>query len=62
MWSLILRAERTMKTNRFTEQQIIGLLQELEAGVEMAEVCRKQGIAKSPFFQVEGKVQRYGCF
>ena len=40
-----------MKKNRFTEEQIIGLLREQEAGMETAEVCRKHGIAKSTFFK-----------
>ena len=40
-----------MKKNRFTEEQIIGLLREQEAGMETAEVCRTHGIAKSTFFK-----------
>jgi putative transposase len=29
---------------RFTEEQIIGILKEVEAGMWVAEVCRKHGI------------------
>ncbi|WP_288393163.1 transposase, partial [uncultured Herbaspirillum sp.] len=29
---------------RFTEEQIIGVLKEAEAGMKVAEVCRKHGI------------------
>ena len=44
-----------MKKNRFTEEQIIVLLREQEAGIETAEVCRKHGIAKSTFFKWKAK-------
>ena len=44
-----------MKKNRFTEEQIIGLFREQEAGMETAEVCRKHGIAKSTFFKWKSK-------
>jgi hypothetical protein len=32
-----------MKRNRFTEEQIIGILREQEAGQKTSEVCRKHG-------------------
>lgn len=32
-----------MKRNRFTEEQIIGILQEHEAGTPVSELCRKHG-------------------
>jgi len=34
-----------MKRSRFTEEQIIGILKEHEAGAKTAEVCRKYGIS-----------------
>lgn len=34
-----------MKRSRFTEEQIIGILKEQEAGAKMADVCRKYGIS-----------------
>lgn len=30
-----------MKRNRFSEEQIIGILKEHEAGVSVAELCRR---------------------
>jgi putative transposase len=39
-----------MKKSRFTEEQIIGILQEQEAGMKTAEVCRKHGISQPTFY------------
>ena len=36
-----------MKKSRFSEEQIIGILQEQEAGMKTAEVCRKHGISQN---------------
>lgn len=40
-----------MKTSRFTEDQIIGILREQEAGATTAEVCRKHGISSATFYK-----------
>jgi putative transposase len=44
-----------MKRSRFTEEQIIGLLQEQEAGAKTADVCRKYGISDATFYKYKAK-------
>ena len=34
-----------MKRNRFTEEQIIGILKEHEAGISVSDLCRKHGVS-----------------
>ena len=46
-----------MKASRFTEEQIIGVLREQEAGAKTAEVCRKPGISSATFYKWKA---RYG--
>lgn len=34
-----------MKRNRFTDEQIIGILKEHEGGTPVSELCRKHGVS-----------------
>ena len=38
-----------MKKGRSTEEQIIGILKQHEAGVKTADVCREHGISAATF-------------
>ena len=44
-----------MKRSRFTEEQIIGILREQEAGLPTADVCRKHGISSATFYKWKAK-------
>lgn len=44
-----------MKRSRFTEEQIIGILKEQEAGAATADVCRRHGISGATFYKWKAK-------
>ena len=44
-----------MKRSKFTEEQIIAILREQEAGAKTAEVCRRHGISSATFYAWKAK-------
>ena len=40
-----------MRKSRFSEEQIIGILKEHQAGLSAAELCRKHGISDATFYK-----------
>ena len=44
-----------MKRTRFTDDQIIGILAEHEAGAKCADLCRKHGMSEGTFYNWKAK-------
>ena len=44
-----------MKRKRFSEEQIIGILKESEAGAKNLDICRKHGITEQTFYRWRSK-------
>lgn len=44
-----------MKRSRFSDEQIIGVLKEHEAGAPTADVCRRHGISGATFYKWKAK-------
>ena len=44
-----------MRKSRFSEEQIIGVLKEHQAGLPVAELCRKHGISDGTFYAWRSK-------
>src|SRR6478735_8863040 len=47
--------ETEMKQSRFTEERIISVLREQEAGLKTGDVCRKHGISSARFYKWKAK-------
>jgi putative transposase len=44
-----------MRKSRYSEEQIIGMLREHDAGVSTKEICRKYGISDATFYKYKAK-------
>lgn len=44
-----------MKPRRFTEEQIIGILKQAQAGIKIVDLCRQHGISDATFYTWRSK-------
>jgi putative transposase len=44
-----------MKRSKYSETQIVGILQEADAGVQVKEICRKYGISDATYYKWKSK-------
>jgi len=44
-----------MRSSRFSDEQIIGMIKEQESGIPTAEVCRKHGVSTASFYKYKAK-------
>jgi putative transposase len=44
-----------MRRSRFSEEQIIGILKEHEAGVSVSDLCRKHGVSDASIYKWKAK-------
>ena len=47
-----------MKKSKFSEDQIVRILKEVEAGAKVAETCRKHGISDADVLRLEEQICR----
>ena len=44
-----------MRRSKYSEEQVIGILKEHDAGLSTAEICRKYGVSNATFYKWRGK-------
>ena len=44
-----------MRSSRFSDEQIIGMIKEQESGIPTVEVCRKHGVSQASFYKYKAK-------
>lgn len=49
-----------MRTSRFTEQQVVAAIRQVESGTAVADVCRKLGVTEQTFYRWKRKFAGMG--
>ena len=44
-----------MRKGRYTDEQIIGFIRQADAGVSVADLCRKEGFSSATFYKWRAK-------
>jgi len=50
-----------MKSKRFTEEQIIGVLKQAQSGMKIVDLCRIHGISDATFYNWRSKYASVNC-